>query len=60
MLPLGGLAMAVFASWFMGRDSTVDELQLGEGLLYRAWRFAARYLAPLGVLLIFMSGLGVI
>ena len=60
MLPLGGLAMALFASWFMGRPSTVDELQLGDGLLYQAWRFAARYLAPLGVLLIFMSGLGVI
>jgi NSS family neurotransmitter:Na+ symporter len=60
MLPLGGLAMALFASWFMGRGSTVDELQIGDGPLYQAWRFAARYLAPLGVLLIFMSGLGVI
>ncbi len=60
MLPLGGLAMALFASWFMGRPSTVDELQLGDGVLYRAWRFTARYLAPLGVLLVFMSGLGVI
>lgn len=60
MLPLGGLAMALFASWFMGRGSTVDELQMGDGPLYQAWRFAARYLAPLGVLLIFMSGLGVI
>ena len=60
MLPLGGLAMALFAGWFMARRSTQEELQLGDGLLYRAWLFAVRFVAPLGVLLIFMSGLGVI
>ncbi len=60
MLPLGGLAMALFAGWFMARRSTQDELQLGDGVLYRAWLFAVRFVAPLGVLLIFMSGLGVI
>jgi NSS family neurotransmitter:Na+ symporter len=60
MLPLGGLAMALFAGWFMARRSTLEELQLGDGVLYRAWLFAVRFVAPLGVLLIFMSGLGVI
>jgi len=60
MLPLGGLAMAVFAGWFMARSSTLDELGLRDGLLYRAWYFAVRYVSPIGVLLVFMSGMGVI
>jgi NSS family neurotransmitter:Na+ symporter len=60
MLPLGGLAMALFAGWFMSRSSTLDELGLGDGGVYRAWHFAVRYISPLGVLLVFMSGMGVI
>jgi NSS family neurotransmitter:Na+ symporter len=60
MLPLGGLAMAIFAGWFMARSSTLDELALRDGMLYRAWYFAVRYISPLGVLLVFMSGMGVI
>lgn len=60
MLPLGGLAMAVFAGWFMARSSTLDELGLRDGVLYRAWYFAVRYVSPIGVLLVFMSGMGVI
>jgi NSS family neurotransmitter:Na+ symporter len=60
MLPLGGLAMAIFAGWFMARSSTLDELALRDGMLYRAWHFAVRYISPLGVLLVFMSGMGVL
>ena len=60
MLPLGGLAMALFAGWFMSRASTLEELRLTDGLLYRAWRVAARYLAPCGVLLVFLHGMGVV
>ena len=44
----------------MERRSSVDVLKFGDGPLYKAWRFAARYLAPLGMLLIFMNGPGVI
>jgi len=60
MLPLGGLAMAVFAGWMMSRSSTLEELGLGDGLVYRFWYFLVRYVAPLGVALVFMRGLGVI
>jgi NSS family neurotransmitter:Na+ symporter len=60
MLPLGGLAMALFAGWFMARSSTLDELDAGDGLLFRGWRFVVRYISPLGVFLVFMSGLGLI
>lgn len=59
MLPLGGLLIVVFAAWVMARNSTADELDPQAGLGYRAWRFAARYVAPLGVLLVFLHAVGV-
>ena len=60
MLPLGGLAMALFAGWMMSRSSTLEELRLGDGMIYRFWYFLVRYVSPVGVLLVFMRGLGVI
>ncbi len=60
MLPLGGLLLAIFASWQMPRSSSVDELKIGHGLGYQTWRFLVRYLAPLGVLTIFLNAIGLI
>jgi len=60
MLPLGGLLVAVFSAWLMSRDSTVDELRMGEGLAYRCWRLAVRYIAPVGVIIIFLHAVGVL
>jgi len=58
MLPLGGLAMALFAGWFMSRASTQDELALGQGPAYRLWRVLIRYVAPLAVVLVFLNAIG--
>ena len=60
MLPLGGLLTAVFAAWIMRRSSSMDELGMGAGLGYRLWQFAARYLAPVGVALVFLQATGII
>lgn len=60
MLPLGGLAMAVFAGWFMSRQSTVEELAMGEGIGYKIWHFLVRYLTPVAVIIVFLHGLGVV
>lgn len=60
MLPLGGLLTAVFAAWIMKRASSVDELDMGDGLGYRLWILASRYLAPAGVTLVFLQAIGVI
>ena len=59
MLPLGGLLIAVFAGWRMSRSTTRDELQLPDGALYATWRFLVRFIAPAGVLVIFLNALGV-
>lgn len=60
MLPLGGLLLAVFAAWLMARTSTIDELELGDGPAYKCWYFTVRYIAPLGVLVIFLRAIGII
>jgi len=60
MLPLGGLGITVFASWVMCQNSSADELGHDAGASYRAWRFLARYVAPVGVILVFLNAIGVI
>ncbi len=60
MLPLGGLAMAIFAGWYMSERSTADELNIGDGLLYQGWRFLVRFVAPFAVIMVFLRLLDVI
>ncbi len=54
MLPIGGLFISIFAAWLMSRASTFDELRLNK-LGYLAWRAGARYIAPVGVVLILLQ-----
>jgi NSS family neurotransmitter:Na+ symporter len=60
MLPLGGLLIAVFAAWKMTRESSIDELAMGDGFFYRQWRFLVRYVTPVAVAIIFLNAIGVI
>jgi NSS family neurotransmitter:Na+ symporter len=48
LLPLGGLAIAVFAGWAVPAGVLEGELGLGAGA-GRALRFLLRYVAPLGI-----------
>lgn len=61
MLPIGGLLTAIFTGWVMYRQDSCDELQLHhKHLAYRAWRFSVRFIAPIGILIIFVKSLGFI
>lgn len=60
LLPVGGLAIVVFAGWAMARNSTADELDPSAGGAYRLWRFGARYIAPAAVILVLLSAIGVL
>jgi NSS family neurotransmitter:Na+ symporter len=51
MLPFGGFLIVVFAGWVMCRNSTSDELGTA-GTWFRAWRFLARFIAPVGILFV--------
>ena len=60
MLPLGGLLIAVFAGWFMSREASRDELDLGDGTAYQLWQIGAKYIAPTLVAIVFMDLIGVL
>ena len=59
LLPLGGLLITIFAAWVMCRNSSADELD-GAGAAYKIWRFLARYVVPVAILLIFLQAVGVL
>ena len=58
LLPVGGLLIALFAGWVLGRKDTEEELSEGHGPLgvgYSLWRFSIRFVAPLAVGAIIVS-----
>ncbi len=59
MLPLGGVFITVFAAWIMCRNSTAEELG-GAGAVYTAWRFLARFVAPIAILFVFLQAIGIL
>jgi len=59
LLPLGGLAMAIFAAWVMKTNHAQEELDLGDRL-YRAWRFTVRYVSPVAIAAIFLYLIGLV
>jgi NSS family neurotransmitter:Na+ symporter len=60
MLPIGGLAIVVFAGWFMAKNSTADELDPNAGMFYKLWRFSARYVAPIAILVVLLNATGLL
>jgi NSS family neurotransmitter:Na+ symporter len=60
MLPLGGLLIAIFAAWKMTRESSMDELAMGDRFFYPLWRFLVRYITPVAVIIVFLNVIGII
>lgn len=56
MLPLGGLAIAIFTGWFLSRRASLDELGL-EGGVFSLWFQLLRFVVVPALLLIFIGGL---
>ncbi|MFC3283910.1 sodium-dependent transporter [Litchfieldella rifensis] len=56
LLPLTGLAAIVFVAWCLDRQSVRQELALGStGEML--WNATARYIAPIGVIIVFIGSL---
>ncbi|MGO4000503.1 MULTISPECIES: sodium-dependent transporter [Pseudomonas] len=55
MLPLGGLCFVVFAGWVMNREAVRDELSIRSPVLFGLTLFLMRYVAPLGILVVFAA-----
>lgn len=62
MLPLGGLFIAIFATWVMSRESSRDELALvGKAEpVYFIWYFLTRFITPIAVIVVFLNAIGVL
>lgn len=56
LLPLGGLLIAIFVGWVLPKHIVISELEVKERQLsYRFWRFLLKFVAPVGMSIIFLS-----
>ena len=55
LLPLTGLGVIVFTAWCLDQRSVRTELALGDSG-FSVWRIVTRYIAPAGVLVVFLAG----
>ena len=54
LLPLGGVFIALFAGWAIDQEITRDQLSSSSPLMYSAWRFVTRFIAPAAVFSVFL------
>ena len=59
LLPISGLLFTIFASWFMTRSSSRSELSDVSQIVYAIWKFLARVVAPIGVIIIFLNAINI-
>lgn len=57
MMPLGGLAIAIFVGWFMSKQAGENELDMGNGLAYKLFMFVLRFITPAAVMVVFVYNL---
>lgn len=57
MLPLGGLLIALFASWTMSKTKMRNEVGIDSPALFNAWHFTLRFLAPVAIIAVLINGL---
>ncbi|MBS3804483.1 MAG: sodium-dependent transporter [Oleiphilaceae bacterium] len=56
MMPLGGLAIALFAGWAMQRARLPEDIGL-QGAVYDGFMFVLRYVTPAGIAVVFLYNL---
>lgn len=57
MMPLSGLAIAIYVGWKMGRAVVGDEIKLERGA-FALWFTVLRFVVPIGIALVFCYELG--
>jgi NSS family neurotransmitter:Na+ symporter len=57
MLPLGGLLIALFASWTMSKTKMRNEVGIESSTLFSIWHFTLRFLAPVAIIAVLVNGL---
>ncbi len=56
-MPLGGMLYALFAGWWLSRDTSIYEIGVGDGAIFKLWLLLVRIVAPLAVAAIFVFNL---
>jgi len=57
LMPLGGMLYALFAGWWLSRDTCLDEIGLDDGAMFKLWLILVKVVAPLGVAAVFVFNL---
>lgn len=57
LMPVGGMLYALFAGWWLTRETLLDEIGLGDGALFKLWLILVRMIAPLAVAAVFVFNL---
>ena len=60
MLPLGGLLIALFVGWVMREQAVREEINLQQEMVYQVWRVLLKYFTPIGLVVVFLSAIGII
>jgi neurotransmitter:Na+ symporter, NSS family len=60
MLPLGGLAMAIFVGYVVDKQKVASIMKSHLGFAFDAWYFNLRYIVPIAMLIVMLSLLGVL
>ena len=60
MLPIGGLLIAVFASWFLRKELVDKEFRTKGLLLYRTWHYCLGIITPIAIVIVFLHAIQII
>jgi NSS family neurotransmitter:Na+ symporter len=56
LLPVVALLTAIFIGWFASNDAIREEMGLSDGLAFRTWRILMRFIVPIALTVILISG----
>ena len=57
MLPMGGFIIAIFAGWILRRVTVRKQLSSISMTTFNTWYIAIRFLAPIGIIVVFINGI---
>ncbi|MGI9232087.1 MAG: sodium-dependent transporter [Woeseiaceae bacterium] len=57
LLPLGGMLYALFAGWWLTKETCLEEIGLRDGAVFKLWFLLVRIIAPLAVAAVFVFNL---
>jgi len=58
LMPLGGMLYALFAGWWLSKETVLSEIGLEDGAVFKLWMILVRIVSPLAVALVFYFNLG--